>query len=53
MTWRGCVASAIVDREGLRARGEQARNRIVTEFSIEQLVSTTSGRLLGLLRVAG
>ena len=36
-------------REGLRARGQAGRYRILTEFSVEKLVQRTEASLLGLL----
>jgi glycosyltransferase involved in cell wall biosynthesis len=39
---------AIPDKQALRAHGERARERIVSQFSIERLVRTTSERLLDL-----
>jgi glycosyltransferase involved in cell wall biosynthesis len=44
------IGEAIADRDALRARGLDARRRIVTEFSTDRLVETTGEHLIGLLR---
>jgi glycosyltransferase involved in cell wall biosynthesis len=43
------LTSAIADKVGLPARGERARARIVSDFSVDRLVRTTSERLAELL----
>jgi glycosyltransferase involved in cell wall biosynthesis len=43
------LASAIGQRDGLHVVGERARARIVSDFSVERLVRTTSEHLRGLL----